>query len=151
MLYLPFSTTDKVAVEWKYVFYMNDTCQKQHCLSFSALSSFYLRKDHSIPSILKMEFICQVCYAKFITMKGCFDHLKFGHMFRDNAQTMQCVVNHHRDSHCNKSYNTFDGLRKHVKICLANKAVRVIVIYLLLKPNDIENLGLCFLVIPTNF
>lgn len=69
-----------------------------------------------------MDFHCFVCPETFSDIKDIFTHLKKVHFFRDNAQELECVlIRGVYSSKCVSKFNTFSGLRKHVKTCLEKR------------------------------
>lgn len=69
----------------------------------------------------KMDYKCFLCKIEFENIKLCFAHLKQAHFIVDNSQSIECIVNHPEEFKCNKSYNTYNGLRSHVKICVQER------------------------------
>lgn len=56
-----------------------------------------------------MNFTCFVCSEKFNLSTEAIKHLKQIHFIKDNTDTISCIV-----ANCGKTFNTFNGLRKHV-------------------------------------
>lgn len=78
----------------------------------------------------KFYFICK---TYFDNVQNCFAHFKNVHFLRDNAQNIQCIVNSTEGEVCDKSYNTFGGLRNHVKKCLEKKKKVIRMLFIMMK------------------
>lgn len=58
----------------------------------------------------KMSFYCFRCEKIFIIENEAISHLKKDHNMLDNVSPIRCVIRN-----CEKTYNTFRGLRNHLK------------------------------------
>lgn len=65
-----------------------------------------------------MDFSCYLCDKFFNSNKVTVLHLKKEHKIKQKIHEIKCTV---RNSKCNKYFQTFHGLNRHVKTCLNNK------------------------------
>lgn len=102
---------------------MNSTAQSSQIISSAvSLRSHILYSKRASIHLFKMNYKCFVCATEFENIKQCFSHLKQLHSIFDNSQSLSCVVNFFGVKKCGKVYNTFDGLRKHAKLCLLSRS-----------------------------
>lgn len=67
-----------------------------------------------------MDFTCYICLENFQNCNATIYHLKTVHHLKESGtQSIQCVVC--KSSPCQKTYKTFDVLRKHAIKCIASK------------------------------
>lgn len=67
-----------------------------------------------------MDFTCYICSDNFQNCNATIYHLKTVHHIKEcGTQCIRCVVS--KSSPCQKTYKTFDGLRKHANKCIASK------------------------------
>lgn len=61
------------------------------------------------------KYKCFICTQKFKEITETIVHLRKFHNIRDknNAHVIRCIAN----SNCKNVYQTFDGLRRHLKKC----------------------------------
>lgn len=74
------------------------------------------------------DYKCFECRKEFSTEKSIISHMKTDHFHKNNAQQMKCIINHKENNACGKTFLTFGGLRKHIKICIKNRKQDVSVI-----------------------
>lgn len=102
----------------------------KHC----CVSTIFLFSNHTIPARLSFcpwhvllihfnmaDYKCFECKKEFPSEKSVIDHFKMDHFYKNNAQQMKCAINHAEDKTCGKTYLTFGGLRKHLKMCIKEK------------------------------
>lgn len=64
------------------------------------------------------DYKCFACQNEFPDEKSIFAHLKFVHSCKNNTDAMKCVINYKNKKPCEKTFMSFSGLRKHLRICL---------------------------------
>lgn len=67
------------------------------------------------------DYKCYDCEKQFSTEKTIISHMKSEHFYKDNAQKIKCLTNRTESNACRKLFLTFASLRKHMKICIAEK------------------------------
>ena len=65
-----------------------------------------------------MNFKCYFCHQLFDDVNKIIRHLKYTHNIKDKCDQIKCVVNFKSTSGCRKHFQTFSGLRNHLKKCL---------------------------------
>lgn len=64
-----------------------------------------------------MNFECKVCHTDFLTNDDAVKHYKINHRTRNDIQ-IDCTV---KNSKCGKCFQTLQGLKKHLKMCLSER------------------------------
>lgn len=59
------------------------------------------------------EFCCYLCFVHFDDSKLACDHLRKEHKIKEKVNSLRCIV----DPNCPKTFQTFNGLKKHIKKC----------------------------------
>lgn len=57
---------------------------------------------------------CFKCFNKYNGINSIISHLRHDHRIRDKTEKIKCVAN----SDCDAVFLTFNGLQKHLKVCL---------------------------------
>lgn len=63
---------------------------------------------------------CNFCNTNFSIANNLIDHMKREHSVKERATPIKCFVNH-KNKKCERAYQTFSGLRLHIKKCLQYK------------------------------
>lgn len=66
-----------------------------------------------------MEYKCFDCGEEFDESVRIVKHLKELHKYKDHSVNLKCFVN--KTNQCKNTFLTFNGLQKHVRICLKKK------------------------------
>lgn len=70
---------------------------------------------------MDMEFKCFICAKELNDLNLIIHHLRAIHSLQEKSSVIKCVVN--SQLQCLQQFNTFQGLRKHVKSCRNRKKV----------------------------
>lgn len=71
-----------------------------------------------------MELSCYKCGKDFDEIKQLFIHLKRDHDLKNSTEKFKCMV---KNFECSKTFMNFDSLRQHMKKCLQNRSVPLLV------------------------
>lgn len=96
-------------------------CGRTCLLTFDAVSSAYLSELEFLKPYLffditdNMDLFCYKCDSRFDEIKTIFTHLKKHHRLVNGKEKLSWLV---RNANCGKSFQNFDSLRQHIKVCV---------------------------------
>lgn len=68
-----------------------------------------------------MDYKCFICEKEFENIDSVFKHLKNDEKLRNKETNLECVINFPSKGKCKKYYQTYDGLRKHLRTCIKTR------------------------------